>query len=77
MTAAWHGPDSDLGSEARVAERLPDRVSIGVLASVFPAALVDEVIEQAGSKGAAVPGAAGPADGVLRHRAGLVRPAGL
>jgi hypothetical protein len=36
--------------EARVAERLPDRVSIGVLASVIPASLVDEVIEQAGAR---------------------------
>jgi hypothetical protein len=36
--------------ESRVAERLPDRVSIGVLASVFPASLVDEVIGQAGAR---------------------------
>jgi hypothetical protein len=36
--------------EASVAERLPDRVSVGVLASVFPAPLVDEVIEQAGAR---------------------------
>jgi hypothetical protein len=36
--------------EARVAERLPDRVSVGVLASVFPASLVDEVIEAAGAR---------------------------
>jgi hypothetical protein len=37
--------------EARSAEdRLPDRVSIGVLAKVFPSALVDEVIEEAGSR---------------------------
>ncbi len=36
--------------ESRVAERLPDRVSIGVLASVFPASLVDEVVGQAGAR---------------------------
>ncbi|MGH3300657.1 MAG: IS4 family transposase [Streptosporangiaceae bacterium] len=36
--------------EARVAERLPDRVSVGVLASVFPVSLVDEVVEQAGAR---------------------------
>jgi hypothetical protein len=36
--------------EARVAERLPDRVSVGVLAAVFPAALVDEVIEASGAR---------------------------
>jgi hypothetical protein len=29
-------------------ERLPDRISIGVLARAFPAALLDEVVEQAG-----------------------------
>jgi hypothetical protein len=33
-----------------VAERLPDRVSIGVLAVVFPASLVDRVIEEAGAR---------------------------
>ena len=35
--------------EARAAEeRLPDRISIGVLARAFPRALLDEVVEQAG-----------------------------
>jgi Insertion element 4 transposase N-terminal/Transposase DDE domain len=35
--------------EAKVAqERLPDRISIGVLARTFPAALLDEVVEAAG-----------------------------
>ncbi|HEX2300430.1 MAG TPA: IS4 family transposase [Pseudonocardiaceae bacterium] len=37
--------------EARsAADRLPDRVSIGVLARMFPAALVDEVIDEAGAR---------------------------
>jgi hypothetical protein len=37
--------------EARsAADRLPDRVSIGVLAKVFPPALVDEVIDEAGAR---------------------------
>jgi hypothetical protein len=29
-------------------ERLPDRISIGVLARSFPARLLDEVVEEAG-----------------------------
>jgi hypothetical protein len=37
--------------EARsAADRLPDRVSIGVLAKVFPPALVDQVIDEAGAR---------------------------
>jgi hypothetical protein len=37
--------------EARsAADRLPDRVSIGVLAKVFPPALVDAVIDEAGAR---------------------------
>jgi hypothetical protein len=37
--------------EARsAADRLPDRVSIGVLTKVFPPALVDEVIDEAGAR---------------------------
>lgn len=33
-----------------VAGRLPDRVAIGVLTAVFPPALVDEVVDQAGAR---------------------------
>ena len=38
------------GQQAVVADRLPDRIGIGVLAKVFPPELVDRVVDEAGAR---------------------------